>query len=95
MRSSRIYTETTRRRASGAIILCLLLSLTACGSNPPASSTRTERLLPPASLLVETFAPIRSVVVNGDLADLYLDTRDALKSCNDDKAAIRAWAIAK
>ena len=59
------------------------------------SSTKTERLLPPASLLVETFGPLRTYTTNGELLKHSYDVEDALKSCNDDKAAIRAWAAGK
>jgi hypothetical protein len=48
--------------------------------------------LPPAELLADCQEPAASVSTNGLLAKYALDLRTALRSCNDDKAALREWA---
>jgi hypothetical protein len=51
--------------------------------------------LPPAALLEDCPEPVAEVRTNGDLARLALDLKLALALCNNDKAALRAWAETK
>jgi hypothetical protein len=51
-----------------------------------------EPQYPPQSLVLQTPAPALLGASNGDLLQWSLDLRDALGSCNADKAAIRVWA---
>lgn len=70
-------------------LLCLLLSVTACNSVPrsPAISIVTESI--PESLTNPTPTPaLRTPVTWGGIALWSDQLRDALDTCNDDKAAI-------
>jgi hypothetical protein len=65
-----------------AVALLLTLLLAACA----------QFQLPPAELLADCQEPAARVTTNGLLARYALDLRTALRSCNDDKAALREWA---
>lgn len=64
------------------VSILLVLLLTACA----------QVQLPPAELLADCREPSATVSTNGLLAKYALDLRTALRSCNDDKAALREWA---
>jgi hypothetical protein len=67
--------------------LLLVLALTGCASwRQPAAAT------PPWALLEDCPEPIPEAATNGGLARSLRALRDALRSCNDDKAALREWA---
>ena len=72
----------------GAISLFLLLSLSAC-----AGKTHYNILVPPTDLMADCPEPKPRLVTNEDLTIGYLDMRQALRVCNADKAALRAWAV--
>jgi hypothetical protein len=63
--------------------------LASCASNPPL--LQTQFVTPPATLLQPTPKPVFAGRTNLDLATYALDLKDALQSCNDDKAALRNW----
>lgn len=93
MRYSTRFIETTKRRACGAISLCLLLCLTACGANPLVKSTKTEKERPPQSLVVQSRpAEWPASLTNGELLELAKGYRRQLVECNADKAAIELWS---
>ncbi|CBW74359.1 unnamed protein product [Mycetohabitans rhizoxinica HKI 454] len=73
----------------GATCLFLILCLTACMRTAPAS----YRGLPAASLFADcpelTPPTCRTL---GGMVQSILDYQTALDRCNDDKAALRAWA---
>lgn len=70
----------------------LSLSLTACSA---LSTVRTEyqslERKVPVELVQDCPIPARKGNTNGDLVQHNQALRTALVSCNDDKAAIRAW----
>lgn len=70
------------------ITLLSALLLASCATVTPP----TTKLLPPASLLAECPAPRAALSTNGALVDYILALRNALRLCNDDKAALREWA---
>lgn len=61
----------------------VLLAITGCAS--------TQVIQAPAHLLLDCPAPTVEVKVNGDLARAINNYKWALKSCNDDKAALREF----
>lgn len=78
----------------GLLSLSLMLSLTGCSTTKHVPVVAREvRELPPAHLLQDCPepAPIRPVV-NSDLLLVLNHWRNALRACNADKAALRAWA---
>lgn len=84
---------TTRRWPRGWMAACLALSLSACAGGPRLTTvTKTEKQFPPESLLVPTAEPLLAGDRNRDLLDWGLGLRDALGSCNADKAALRKWS---
>jgi hypothetical protein len=70
---------------SASLILAAALSGCAVLSPPPAAT-------PPWALLEDCPEPAAQVRTNGDLVRHIRALRDALRSCNDDKAALRSWA---
>ncbi|MDR3813360.1 MULTISPECIES: Rz1-like lysis system protein LysC [Bilophila] len=78
----------TGRLAIGAA-LCCLLPLTGCSGKPVATMPVVIRQDAPAYLTAETPVPLWTGVNNADLVDYVLSLRQALGSCNADKAAIR------
>jgi hypothetical protein len=75
-------------RSSKRLAVALLATLMAgCGvlSPPPAAT-------PPWALMEDCPEPQAQVKTNGDLVRHIRALRDALRSCNDDKAALRSWA---
>jgi hypothetical protein len=70
---------------SASLILAAALSGCAALSPPPAAT-------PPWALLEDCPTPTAQVRTNGDLVRHIRALRDALRSCNDDKAALRSWA---
>lgn len=68
--------------------LFLALALAGCASAPP----RVLQSGPPASLLEPCYEPAGAPQTNGELLGYALALRDALRGCNDDKAALREWA---
>lgn len=79
---------------SGLALLFLLLFLTGCGQNPSLPEVpRTERLSPPASLLLTSPIPdFSEVKTNWDLLELARRLRSIALSCMEDKNAIAAWS---
>lgn len=73
---------------TGLASLSLLVSLSGCVK--PAT-IRTEVVVPPASLLVDTPAPAFSGTSTGELVPYIRELRLGLDSCNDDKAAVRTF----
>ena len=65
--------------------VCLLAG---CASPSP----QVIRMLPPVELIQDCSVPQMQVRTNGDMAVHIVDLRSALKSCNNDKAALRDWA---
>lgn len=75
----------------GLTSLSLMLLLTGCSTTKYVPVV--ERELPPAHLLQDCPEPVTiRPVVNSDLLLVLNDWRNALRSCNTDKAALRAWA---
>lgn len=74
--------------------LCLLMSLTlsACSTVPKTELTPVPEgyLLPTAQPPLYAAGP---VLLNSELAQGLLDAREALRSCNADKAALRQWNL--
>lgn len=68
-----------------AVILCLVLS--GCAAAPKVAG-----ILPDDPLLDDCPHPVVLSATNGQLAGSILAYREALKLCNDDKAALRAKA---
>lgn len=69
----------------GLLTLFLLLSLTACASNPVTAP------VPPAGLLQPCPNPPFAGRTNGDLARYALALRGYLDDCNADKAALSEY----
>lgn len=79
------------RARHGAMSLCLLLSLTACGMLPAVPSPA----LPPRDLYeapVDVPEPPQGALTNADLPKYALSLIEALGRANADRAAIGAWA---
>lgn len=77
------------RARHGAMSLCLLLSLTACGT------LRVEPMLPPPDLYdrpVDVPEPPQGALDNAGLSKYALSLIEALGLANADRAALRAWA---
>ena len=75
----------------GAMSLCLLLSLTACGMLPAAPTPA----LPPRDLYdapVRVPEPPQGALDNAGLSKYALSLIEALGLANADRAAIGAWA---
>ncbi|WP_037432288.1 Rz1-like lysis system protein LysC [Serratia plymuthica] len=72
------------------MLLCLLLSLTACKNAPPKSAPQIIQEPLPASLTAGTDVPATpEPMTYGSLAPWSDALLDALDTCNADKAAIR------
>lgn len=69
--------------------MCCLPPLTGCSGKPVATVPVVIRQEAPAYLTAETPVPLWSGSTNADLVVYALDLRQALESCNADKAAIR------
>lgn len=67
-----------------------LLSLLGCST--PSTLTKVERLTPPTEYIQDCPGDGYKVVLTGDLPEALRRSRAALKLCNADKAALRAWA---
>jgi hypothetical protein len=67
---------------SAGLLACLLV----------ASCAAVSPLAPPPELLADCPIPSSPVRTNGELAEGYSARGFALRACNDDKAALRAWA---
>lgn len=80
--------------AIGLPLLCLLLFLTGCATNPqPQEARGNQKQYPPESLLLE--APVAewpASTTNWGLLEIARTYRRQLQECQADKAAIRAWA---
>lgn len=68
--------------------MLMVLLLASCASVAPGP----QRILPPIDLLQDCPEPPILAGTNGQLAQSILALRDALRGCNRDKAALRAWA---
>lgn len=75
-------------RCASPLLVTLAATLSACGILPHTPSPAT----PPWALLEDCPEPRVTVNTNGDLVRHTRAMRDALRSCNDDKAALREWA---
>lgn len=73
------------RSLASLLAMALAALLAACGAT-------TGPLVPPAHLMADCPAPALSVATNGQMAATLNAYRWALAACNDDKAALRAWA---
>jgi hypothetical protein len=79
----------SKRTLLGVTSLFLMLCLTACSATAPAP----QRDLPVASLLADCDEPAPPTERTlGGLVQSVHDYQTALDRCNDDKAALRAWA---
>jgi hypothetical protein len=78
---------------SGALCLCLALSLSACGARQslPPVEPQIVREQPPESLLQDRVEPVPESRDNEGLANWAIELRCALRQSNADKAALRAW----
>lgn len=75
----------------GLTSLFLMASLTGCATTEYI--TVVERALPPAHLLEDCKGPVPiRPKTNGELTEHLGEWRAALRNCNTDKAALRAWA---
>lgn len=71
---------------SGSLLAALALS--GCAGSTPL----LVRDLPPEVLLQDCPEPPANIRTNKDLAEWALALRQALRVCNNDKAALREWA---
>lgn len=69
------------------VILLGALMMASCAAVTHPTST----LKPPESLLMDCPEPGGRPQTNGQLADYALALRNALRVCNNDKAALREW----
>lgn len=83
----------TRLPARGLTCLCLLLCLGCSAQNRLIPCPVVERVTPPTPLLRPIPEPQWTGAINGDLVDHIQDLRTALRRCNADKAALRAWTV--
>lgn len=93
MRKTHGQRAPSRLVLSGLTSLCLLLSSTACATKIETISVPTPQA-PPAQYLRDCVAEKVEVRVNADLVRQNLALKQALRLCNADKAALRAWAAA-
>lgn len=77
-----------KRRIAGFLAAVSTLMLLGCASAPVETGFRT----PPAALLEDCPIPAVQTKTNGDLADGVIALRQAIKTCNNDKEALREWA---
>jgi uncharacterized lipoprotein YajG len=77
-------------------LLALLVAMWMCAacSHVPETIEVPKPVAPPAEYLQECVAKLVPIKVNGDLVRNYAAVKTALKLCNADKAALRAWAAA-
>lgn len=74
----------SKQTLTGLTLAFLTLCMTACSP---------IKIKPPADLLADCLhADAPADRTNGGLADYALRERQALDTCNADKAALRAWA---
>lgn len=86
-----LLSASSRLPLIGLASLSLMLLLTGCSTTKYVPVV--ERELPPAHLLQDCPEPVTiRPVVNSDLLLALNDWRNALRSCNADKAALRSWA---
>lgn len=71
-----------------SLTLILALSLTGCST----IVTKTVRETPPTPLLAVCQEPKGPITTNRELAEAFLAMRQALRSCNNQLAALREWA---
>lgn len=67
------------------VVLLAALLMASCASVTPSGA-------PPWALLEDCTAPQAELRTNGDLIPHIRALRNALRSCNDDKRALREWA---
>lgn len=72
----------------GLMLLCLLMFLSSCSSD---KEIKYIKLSPPEVYLQEVKAKPCQNNVNADLLKCLLNTKQALKRANDDKARIVQW----
>ena len=77
----------SRRGILAGLCGASLLALGACGTLKPVAQIS----VPPADLLADCPEPSSDFRTNGDLAVGFVNMRGALRRCNADKAALRAW----
>lgn len=84
-------TKPSRLLVNGLLCLSLTAWLTGCATSTP--SVQTLRELPPAELLRDCPDPgFTGSATNGGVI-LYIDSlRATLRSCAEDKKALREWA---
>jgi hypothetical protein len=78
----------------GLMLLCLLLSLTACASAPQSEAplvTETKTVQIPKALTARTQPALCKLASNGDLVDCIKAYDNQLNSCNADKARIEEF----
>ena len=82
---------------NGAILVSLLVLLSACASKPevirvPFETIRIEKVHAPAELLKPCREPsLDSLETTGDLERVAGEAVASLVACNEDKAALREW----
>lgn len=83
--------------ANGLILLCLMVSLTACGKRlevRPVVTTKTvvEKVQVPTNLLEPCSLPdLASITTTGDLERVAQEALSAAACGNADKQAVREW----
>lgn len=82
-----------KRSVAGLALASLIALPIGCASTPsPTTKTEVRRVTPPESLTEPTARPPIRVETNADLAKVLTRYVEAVRTCNGDKAAIRAWA---
>lgn len=76
-----------RTTGIGLISLFLLMSLQACATLAP----KPVFLSPPPEYLRDCTVPELLGTTNASLAHAYVDAKQSLVRCNEDKASIREW----
>lgn len=69
-----------------AVLTLLILALPAC------KTLEVVRELPSPELLRDCPSPVLAYRTNGELAEAIVAWRNALATCNIDKATLREWA---
>lgn len=83
-----------RKLRNGLILLSLTMLLTSCATRTLPGETKVIKLVPDSDYTEETREPVipEGKLTNRDLKNLCDARLEALRSCNSDKASVRAWA---
>lgn len=90
MTSASLSRPPARKCVAALLSACLLLSLTGC-AHDPVTVTQTVYVLPPETLVQDCQEPDPSIEDFGDVLELVPLLREAIRTCNTDKAALRKW----